>query len=304
MNNSAVLEQWLTHLDAQGKSPHTIAAYRRALNHFTQWQVLLFTEEADWSVIIPRDIRDWKSYQTQVEKAAPGTINQRLTALSRFYQWAVTQDLIKDDPTVGVQVVRQKKPAPKALSEADLRRLLRAVHASDNLRDIAIIEVLVGTGIRVGELLDLQMGDITLRQRSGILIVREGKHDSYREIPLIREVRQALENYLTQPSAADEVHAPLWQGIHGYLTHRSTILRILKRYAYQAKIGDITPHQLRHTFATRYLAANPDDLRGLAALLGHHSLDMVMCYTEPTLEDMTTKMERVEAGLLGSVNAD
>lgn len=300
MNNSAIFEQWLTHLDTQGKSPHTLAAYRRALHHFTQWQVRLFTEEVDCSAIIPRDVRDWKSYQTQVEKAAPGTINQRLTALSRFYQWAVTQGLVNDDPTLGIQVVRQKKPAPKALSEADLRRLLRAVHASDHLRDIAIIEVLAGTGIRVGELLDLQLGDITLRERSGVLIVREGKHDSYREIPLVREVRQALEKYSDQISAADAVHASLWQGIHGPLTHRSTILRILKRYAHQAQIGEVTPHQLRHTFATRYLAANPDDLRGLAALLGHHSLDMVMCYTQPTLEDMTVKMERVDAGFLGS----
>ena len=58
------------------------------------------------------------------------------------------------------------------------------------------------------------------------------------------------------------------------------------------------------TFATRYLAANPDDLRGLAALLGHNSLDMVMCYTEPTLEDITAKMERVDAGFLRSVNPD
>jgi integrase/recombinase XerC len=304
MNNSDIFVQWLTHLDTQGKSQHTIAAYRRALNHFIQWHVLLFTEEADWSAIIPRDVRDWKRYQTQVEKAAPGTINQRLTALSRFYQWAVTQGLVNNDPTVGIQVVRQKKQAPKALSEADLRRLLRAVHASDNLRDIAIIEVLAGTGIRVGELLDLQIGDITLRPRSGILIVRAGKHDSYREIPLIRAVRQALEKYLDQHSAAETTHASLWQGIHGHLTHRSTILRILMRYANQAKIGDVTPHQLRHTFATRYLAANPDDLRGLAALLGHNSLDMVLCYTEPTLEDMTAKMERVDAGFLGSMNTD
>jgi len=82
------------------------------------------------------------------------------------------------------------------------------------------------------------------------------------------------------------------------LTHRSSILRILNKYASQAGIeDDISPHVLRHTFATRYLEANRDDLRGLAALLGHSSLDTVMIYTEPSLDDLAERMERVELGM-------
>ncbi len=77
----------------------------------------------------------------------------------------------------------------------------------------------------------------------------------------------------------------------GELRHRSSILRMLNRYASQAGLGEIGPHQLRHTFATRYLDANRGDLRGLASLLGHSSLNTVMIYTEPSLEDLTHRME-------------
>ena len=78
------------------------------------------------------------------------------------------------------------------------------------------------------------------------------------------------------------------------MTHRSSILRILQKYTLQAGLPDIHPHAFRHAFATRYLAHNPDDLRGLASLLGHHSLDTIMIYTQPDWSDLTQRMERME----------
>jgi site-specific recombinase XerD len=80
------------------------------------------------------------------------------------------------------------------------------------------------------------------------------------------------------------------------LSNRSSVVRILDKYAYQAQIDHVNPHALRHTFATRYLEANPDDLRGLAALLGHANLNTVMIYTEPRLDDLAERMERLEPG--------
>jgi site-specific recombinase XerD len=78
------------------------------------------------------------------------------------------------------------------------------------------------------------------------------------------------------------------------LSHRSSVTRMLEKYAIQAGLAPVNPHALRHTFATRYLNANPSDLRGLARLLGHTSLDTVMIYTEPNLDDLSARMERVE----------
>ena len=287
------VHQWLEALEQQGRSDHTLAAYRRALVHFIAWDERTYGSAFNPSTIIPRDVRDWQGYQQTVEKASPATINQRLVALTRFYAWAVKQGLARDNPAADTGSLHLPVRETKGLPNRDLRRLLRAVHASGNLRDIAIVEVLAGTGLRVGELLALRVGDIEIGERSGKLTVRQGKHGGYRAVPLTREVRTALSAYLEQHSD-ERSEAPLWMGTRGELSHRSSVVRLLNKYAYQAGIKAFNPHALRHTFAGRYLAVNPGDLRGLAALLGHANLNTVMIYTEPRLEDLAERMERVE----------
>lgn len=291
---NGVVEQWLEQLHQQGKSDHTLAAYRRALNHFVTWSRLLYGQTFDPATIIGRDVRDWKAHQQTVEHAAPATINQRLVAVSRFFAWAVQQGLAQADPTQDVSSIRLPQRQPQGLPKRDLRRLLRAVHGGGQRRDIAMLEVLVGTGLRVGELLALQVGDIELGERSGKLTVRQGKHDGFREIPLTRDVRHALAAYLEKHPDKNQPDAALWLGTRGPLSTRSSVVRILDKYAYQTQIEPVKPHALRHTFATRYLEANPDDLRGLAALLGHANLNTVMIYTTPSMDDLAARMERVE----------
>jgi site-specific recombinase XerC len=285
--------RWLEALDQQGRSRHTLAAYRRALSHFIQWDERTYGSAFNPGSIIPRDVRDWKGYQQTVEQAAPATINQRLVALTRFFAWAVNQGLTRLNPAEATGSLHLPVREAKGLPNKDLRRLLRAVHSSGHFRDIAIVEVLAGTGLRVGELLALQVGDLELGERSGKLTVRQGKHGGYRAVPLTREVRAALSAYLQHCAERDQRGTGLWVGIRGELSHRSSVVRLLNKYAYQAGIEEFNPHALRHTFATRYLEANPGDLRGLAALLGHANLNTVMHYTEPRLEDLAERMERV-----------
>jgi site-specific recombinase XerC len=287
---------WLQFLEQEGKSQHTIDAYRRALTHFVCWSARIYGGKFDPGAIIPRDVRDWKAYQQTLEKAAPATINQRLVALTRFYDWGIQEGLARTNPTSGIGSIRLPQRQPKSLPKSDLRRLLRAVHAGGNLRDIAVVEVLAGTGIRVGELLALDIGDVEIKERSGMLTVRQGKHGGFREIPLTRDVRYALSAYLDNHPDKDNANAALWITRQGRLSHRSSIVRVLNKYAYQVEIETVTPHTLRHTFATRYLEVNPDDLRGLAALLGHSRLDTVMIYTEPRIEDLAERVERIEFG--------
>lgn len=240
---------------------------------------------------------DWKSYQQIVEQAKPATINIRLVALSRFFKWAVTQGYARNDPTGEVDGVRPESRQPKSLDDAYVRRLLRQVKAGGNIRDEAIVEMLLGTGIRVSELLALRVGDVICGERSGEVIVRYGKRGGYRTVPLTATVRKAVRAYLdTMPELqpADQ----LWVGERGPLGDRGSILYLLKKYAFQARLDEslISPHILRHTFATRYLAANPDDLRGLAAILGHSNLNTVMIYTQPGVDDLARRMERAEVG--------
>jgi site-specific recombinase XerD len=297
MTNStsdSIIQNWMQALDQQGKSHLTIETYHRGVKHFAHWNGMTYGSDFDPGAIIPRDVRDWKAHQQTIEKAAPATINQRLVALSSFFRWAVKQNMTHDDPTADVNGLRLPKQQPKGVSRQDLRRVLRTVHASGNVRDIAIIEILAGTGIRVSELLALAVGDIEIKERSGKLTVRRGKHDGFREIPLTKDIRHALSAYLEQHPEKNDPDTPMWVGLRGKLSNRSSIVRVLNKYAYQAEIEAVTPHTLRHTFATRYLEANPDDLRGLAALLGHANLNTVMVYTEPSVEDLEERMERME----------
>ncbi len=100
-------------------------------------------------------------------------MNRRLVALKQFFQWAMRAQHVTDNPTADVHTIRLGPPKLRSLEPAEVRRLLRA--AKGHVRDYAILEVLLGTGIRVGELLHLQVGDVTVRDRSGRLIVRTGK---------------------------------------------------------------------------------------------------------------------------------
>lgn len=291
----ALVQAWLQDLQQTGKSQQTLRAYGRAMQHFVAWSQQTDAEQFDPTLMIARDVRDWKAYQQRVEKAAPRTINLRLVGLSRFFAWAIATGAARVDPTAGVTAIPLPARQPRGVPAAALRKLLRAVHRSGQLRDIALLEVLAGTGLRVGELLQLQVGDVTIGERTGQVTVRQGKQGNFREVPLTKEVRQALRNYLQTHPGKAEVNAPLWIGTQGALQHRSSVLRVLNKYALQAGLPAIHPHALRHTFATRYLEHNPDDLRGLAALLGHTSLETVMIYTEPSLHDLAERMERVEA---------
>lgn len=294
------IEAWLDTLEGQGRSQHTLNAYRRALQHLATWSQTTYGETLDPTRLIARDMHDWKSYQQRVEKAAPSTINQRLAAASSFYKWATATHLVAHNPVADIRSITLAPRQPQSLSYKALRRLLREVHRGKELRDIALVELLTGTGLRVGELLALECSDLELRERSGWLTVREGKHGGYREVPLTKVVRRALGAYLeTHPynqsghPAYQEERCPLWWGKRGPLTHRSAISRLLEKYAMRAGIEQISPHTLRHTFATLYLRANPGDFRGLAALLGHSDLNTVMIYTEPTLSDLMQRLERV-----------
>jgi site-specific recombinase XerD len=284
----------LEKLYKEGKSVHTIAAYRRALAHFLHWHDLAYEGSTfDLGSILPRDIRDWKAQQQRVEKASPASINQRLVALKQFFDWAQQRELCRTNPAQHIPALRLDHSKPQALKTPALRRLLRAAQAE--IRDYAMLEVLIGTGLRVHELLDLKLGDVELHERSGKVIVRHGKRGHYREIPLMLDCRQALQAYLeTEHPQPQDPDNPLWFGKKGPLSHRSSVMRMLQKYGTLVGIENLHPHQLRHTFASRYLKANPDDLRGLARLLGHANLNTVMIYTEPDMDDLAERMERME----------
>ncbi len=137
----------------------------------------------------------YRAHLLTVRRQKAATVNRHLSALSRFFALAVAKGWCGQDPTEDLKIVRQVRPAPKALDRISLRRLLRSVHQSQNLRDIAILEIFVNTGLRVGELVDLQLDDLSLSECKGQLLIR-GKGEKQRSVPLNRDARRSLEAYL------------------------------------------------------------------------------------------------------------
>jgi site-specific recombinase XerD len=289
----SLAQRWNEYLCQQGKSEHTVRAYQQGLSHFIRWYEGVYHGDFDPSLVMPRDVRDWKRSQLAQEKASPASVNQRLVAVNSFFTWAVGNNICRENPAGEIDSVPLTPLQPKRLKTTELRRLLRAAYSHP--RDYAMLEMMAGSGLRVGELLALRIGDLKFNERSGAVIVRQGKQGNYREIPLTADVRKAVLAYLkTAHPDPENPHAALWQGRQGELTQRSSVKRMLEKYARIAQITPPSPHVLRHTFATRYLAANPGDLRGLARLLGHASLNTVMIYTEPDMDTLIERMQRVD----------
>ena len=278
-------------LRREGKSPLTISSYLSDLRHFATWFAQSNGEPFSPQAITIYDVRSYKSHLQTVAKFKPATVNRRLAALAKYCRFAKSQGLIAEDPTRDVQGVRQQKAArPKALTGLELRRLLREVHKSGNKRDIAILEVLANTGLRVGELVSLAMEDIELSERKGQVTVRSGKGAKYRQVPLNADARRALYGYLeVRPRGATVC---LFAGQRGNGLSASAIWRIVKRYGQRAGL-DISPHTLRHTFGTRLVRENGVDLVSVASMMGHESLDTTSVYTRPSEEDMAEAAERL-----------
>jgi site-specific recombinase XerD len=281
-------------LRRQGKSPRTISSYLSDLRHFATWFVQSNGEPFSPQTITILDVRSYKSHLQTVANFKPATINRRLAALTKYCRFAKSQGLISEDPTRDVQGVRQQKAArPKALDGIELRRLLREVHKSGNKRDIAIVEVLANTGLRVGELASLAVEDIELSERKGQVTVRSGKGAKYRQVPLNADARRALYAYLeARPMGTTE---RFFVGQRGNGLTPSAIWRMVKKYGQRAGL-DISPHTLRHTFGTRLVRENGVDLVSVARMMGHEALETTALYTQPSEEDIAEAAERLTQG--------
>jgi integrase/recombinase XerC len=187
-----------------------------------------------------------------------------------------------------VRVKEQKDVAPRWLSRKEQLGLLRAVRQGKNQRDLAIIQLMLGSGLRISETAALKVSDLELNDRSGWVHIRTGKGMKSRSIPLSVHVRKALQAYLRERSDEDE--EDVFLGQRGPLSEWG-IHAIVKKYAYQARLEDVTAHTLRHSFAKK-LVDSSTSLDQVATLLGHESLDTTRIYTQPSERDLEQAVQR------------
>lgn len=177
---------------------------------------------------------------------------------------------------------------PRWLDRKDERALVRAVERYGNPRDVALMVTLLQTGLRVGELVALELEDVELSPRKGAVTVRHGKRDRFREVPLNAEARRVFERYLeVRPTSSS---ARLFLGQHGPIGPEA-VQRVARKYARLAQLEDVTPHTLRHTFAKRVLEAGTPAVT-VSRLLGHGSVETTAIYTQPGWMDRVEAVER------------
>ena len=279
----ALLEQFLDALWVeQGLSDHTLAAYRADLKG-----VAVFLKQQARSLATAQR-QDLLTYLTRRVKAGarPRTTARLLSSLRRFYQYLVREGRLQIDPSAQIDAPKLGRPLPKALTEAEVEVLLQApdVERFLGLRDRAMLEVLYASGLRVSELVTLQLSQINLRQ--GVLRV-VGKGDKERLVPLGEEAAEWLQRYLEEARPA-LLHGRLSDEF--FVTQRGTAMtrqafwHLIKRYAKRADIATVlSPHSLRHSFAT-HLLNHGADLRALQMLLGHSNLSTTQIYTHVARE--------------------
>jgi len=286
-----LVERFLQDLQRQETSPRTRAAYRLDLLHFAGWFARTVGEAFSPEAVTPTDVREYRGHLINVEHRQPATVNRRLAALRRFFQWAKATGLAKELPTENVKGIASSPRSPHWLDKRDVDRLIRAVERHGNTRDLAIVLTLRHTGIRVSELSSLTLGDVETSERKGSLTVRSGKGSKFRVLPLNVDARQAITAYLKVRPTVSADH--LFIGQRGQGISSRAVELLVTKYGRLAGLEDVTPHTLRHSFGKHALDAGAD-LVSVSALLGHQRLETTAIYTTPSQRDLEKVVEKLE----------
>ncbi len=269
----------------RGASPHTLKAYAEDLGQWTQWaseQGMTETSQADAA-----QLRAYLGV-LQERRLARASRARKTASLRSFFAWLARRGIVSRSPAVGLRTVKRERRLPKALRDDQVEALLAApdVGTPLGLRDRALLETLYASGMRAGELVALSLSDVDFDE--GVIRVI-GKGDKERIVLLGRQAVLALTRYLRRArpllagKAPEDTGALFVNRYGGRLSDRS-VRRMFDRYCQAASSTlKVTPHVLRHTFATHLLIGGAD-LRLVQELLGHASLATTQMYTHVTTE--------------------
>ncbi len=270
-----------------GLAPLTLAAYRSDLAAFAAWLAVQEHPEAGRTLDAARE-PDLRAYMAARHAGTRNsTANRRLAVLRRYYRWALREGRIDADPTLRLEAARRLPRVPGTLSEGQVEALLAAPDTATPLgrRDRAMLELMYASGLRVSELVGLKLLHLGLAE--GVLRVL-GKGSKERLVPFGEAAHDALRDYLAQ--ARPQIlgrHPPaeaLFVTVRGGAMTRQMAWRLVRRYAQAAGITQkLSPHTLRHAFAT-HLLNHGADLRAVQLLLGHADISTTTIYTHVARE--------------------
>ena len=258
-------------------SANTVSSYMRDIRQFSDW--LRRTEDLDVVDATQLNISDYLAHLTE-EGRSGATVSRGLASLKNFYAYVVSSGFLDETPVTDIHVDRGEKKLPQILTGREIELLLAQPACVDakGFRDKAMLEVMYATGIRVTELIDLDVDDVNLE----LGIIKCAGARKSRAIPLYPAALKALTVYLNEVRAgmlADRNEKALFVNISGVRMSRQGFWKILKHYQATAHINkNITPHTLRHSFAV-HLLENGADLGSLQELMGHSDISSTQMYT-------------------------
>lgn len=261
-------------------SPHTVIAYISDLEEFFQhYKKEMFS--SDLSLVDSKIIKHWLM-TLKTEGFSPVTVNRKLSALRKFFKWAVSKGGIEKSPTEGIKNVKKPVRLPQFVPEEKMDNLLDNAplfqEVDEGYRDRLILELFYDTGVRETELINIKCGDV---DRKNLNITVHGKGNKTRMIPISKELLEKLQ--------------PLFAGLNDYLfrtkngkkMYAKLVYRIVKKYLETTEsVTQNSPHILRHSFATALLN-NGADINAIKELLGHANLQATQIYTHTTYEQLS-----------------
>lgn len=289
------LADFLSHLEKEYQySENTIAAYRNDLNQFQEYvQGHAGAKVTEWSTVSDDDIEAYLYFMKHKDQPyASSTIARKVAAIKSFYNYLTSQKIVAENPTIDIDSPKVKKRLPQTLSLHDVERLLAAPgggQSPKNLRDITLLNVLYETGMRVTEVVSIQLEDVSL-DRS--LLASPTRHGEAREIPIDEGTKGLLSEYLAQGRpqlAKNSRERALFLNHRGEKLTRQGLWLIIKGYARQVGLNaEVTPHTLRHSFAVHRLSKG-SKLEDIQRLLGHANISTTQIYTQmEALEQVTS----------------
>jgi len=265
-------------------SDNTRSAIAHDLRSYFKWFEEVNSEVFSLKRCSSMDIVDFRNF-CQRQGMAVATINRKLATLKQFLKTAKTEKLIDKNPAESVKHLAQQTLAPRGLTQPEVRKLLKEIELRGSTRDMLIVLLMVGAGLRVSEVASLTVQDVHISPRKGFVDIRHSKARKTRQVPLYAKLRDLLTEYLETAKPTSS----LFYGQRGELSSAG-IQQLVKRYAEIAGIQTHV-HALRHTFSYAYLSANPSDIVGLSQILGHQNVNTTAIYTRHRLENLQERVE-------------
>ncbi len=272
------------YLRSEERSKNTIACYIRDSKVFIDW----YSSRTDCGLdkLIELDAIEYKKHLLNTNESVV-TANRKIASINAFCKWLYESGTAPAE--VSIKAVKNRDARQyKGLEQKDLRRLRAEIHRNRNQMHICIIEILLGTGLRVSELCNIRLRDIDISERKGTIRVI-GKGNVNRTIPLNKDVRKAIQDYLAVRPADDSDF--LLIGQRGALK-RNAINLILEKYGDRVSV-EVTPHSLRHTLGYK-LVKEGTAITTIQQILGHDNIMTTNLYTVTTEQDMSDSLDALE----------